>query len=273
MSHKISAVLGALALMITSAQSLARDDFGSCYGALQDIKPVTIPVRELFILVDQTFSPNDALRQQVDKLVQEYMRAGDRITLVGFSANTGGQYTNILLSGMLDIPVPESLRYQQSKKSLGRFDACLLRQNALAHQAVRQQLQAALSGLPDTPKTELLGNLGRISSQLVAPSPARQKSVLLVSDMLENSSIDSFYKSGKLRQLDPVATLDNARKHRVLGQWQGTRLYVCGAGGISEHYVDEQKLSALRAFWQQYFGATGGQMAGWGQPALLTDLL
>ena len=256
----------------------ASDVIASCYDS--KLSAPTVPVAvEIFLIIDQTTLLDDQLKQSVANQLRPFLAAGNAFSVLVFSAFTQGRYTQLVTSGQLDHPLPAARRNDVSKPLLSRFDQCMSRQPALAAQAVGGALRTAFGeSSGDIAKSDVLASLKDISGK-VRQSQATAKVVLLVSDMLENSSVSSFYASQSVRRIDPERELKTAIDSQLIGDFGGARIYVLGAGLLSDDakknksaYRDPKTMQALASFWKSYFEQSKAQLVEFGQPALLSQI-
>jgi hypothetical protein len=234
---------------------------------------------ELFVVIDQTVALDDQLKQGVANQVRPFLTAGNGFSVLVFSAYTQGKYTQLLTSGQLDHPLPNAQRNDISKPLLARFDQCMARQPALAAQVAGAALRSAFDGSSgEIAKSDVMASLKDISAK-VRQSPAKDKVVLLVSDMLENSSVSSFYASQAVRRIDPAHEMKLAESNQMVGDFGGARVYVLGAGLLNNdskknqaQYRDPKTMQALSSFWKSYFDKSKAQLIEFGQPALLNQI-
>lgn len=162
---------------------------------------------------------------------------------------------------------------------MAKFDQCTKKQLKLAGQAIGLGLKASFGeNAQMINKSDVMTNLKDISSR-VKKSTAQHKRVLVVSDMLENSALTSFYAKQAVRQINPEKELANAKQQEALGDFAGARLYVFGAGLLAEGdqpakntYRSPQIMAALNKFWQGWFKASNAELIEFGQPALLNPI-
>lgn len=165
------------------------------------------------------------------------------------------------------------------KPRLSKFDQCMARQSAQATQAVGGALHTSFDGTSgDIAKSDVFASLKDISGK-VRQSKANEKVVLLVSDMLENSSVSSFYASQSVRRIDPERELKLATDSQLIGNFGDARVYLIGAGLLSDDgkknkaaYRDPKTMQALASFWKSYFDKSKAQLVEFGQPALLNQV-
>ncbi len=273
----IAALFATLALISTSAFA-GTNAVPSCYDA-KLIAPNAPLTTELFVLIDQTTLLDDQLKQSVAEQVRPFLGKGNGFSVLVFSAFTQGKYTQLLTSGQLDHAMPDALRSDVSKPMLGKFDQCMTRQTGLAGQAVGGALRLAFEGSSgEIAKSDVLASLKDISSK-VRQSKATTKVVLLVSDMLENSSVSSFYSNQAVRKIEPSKEMKLAVDNDLIADFGGARVFVLGAGLLSDDakktkasYRDPKTMLALSSFWKTYFEKSNAQLIEFGQPALLNQV-
>jgi len=250
----------------------------SCYDA--KLAPYRSEIKQdLYILVDQTTKLDEQLKQQVADQVRPFLIAGNSFSVLVFSSYSQGKYTQSLVTGVLEQKMPVTVRNDISKPLLTKHDQCMARQTQIAVQAAGVALQFAFDGTSnDLAKSDILASLKDIAGK-VRQSPANSKIVLLVSDMLENSSISSFYQNQSVRHINPEKELQLVAENKMFGDFGGARVFVLGAGLLSEDartkksiYREPQTISALQNFWRSYFEKSNAQLIEFGQPALLNPI-
>lgn len=274
LTHKtlLFAVMG-LAL---NASAGVINDIPSCYKANKLANPTPVPESELFVAIDQTTPLDDNLKRQVMEIVGAQMKPGNAYSLFTFSAYNQGNYLTMLSRGELEKNLPVAVRDDTGTKVLGQFDACMAGQQRYAGQLLGKHLQQAMSNSSDNlARSDVLASLKEISNR-ITQSSAKNRILLLVSDMLENSSVSSFYANHAVRKLDPATELPKVEREKLLGNFGGARVYVIGAGMITEDkkrikgvYRDPVTMQALESFWRGYFDKSGAKLAEFGKPALL----
>lgn len=252
------------------------NDIPSCYKANKLANPLPTPESELFVAIDQTTPLDDNLKQQVMEIVGAQMKPGSAYSLFTFSAYNQGNYLTMLSRGELEKNLPLAVRDDTGSKVLGQFDACMAGQQRYAGQLLGKHLQQAMSNSSDNlARSDVLASVKEISYR-ITQSSAKTRIFLLVSDMLENSSVSSFYANHAVRKLDPATELKKVEREKLLGNFAGARVYVIGAGLITESnkrnkgvYRDPVTMQALESFWRTYFEKSGAKLAEFGKPALL----
>lgn len=241
-------------------------------GAIPQAGP---PDTALFVAIDAT-TPLDAdLRQQVLDHIKPFLVAGNTIAVAVFPSAEKTPQPDLVLSGRLDTPLDSATRGALSKSLLARFDQCLLTQKQMARQYTAQALKRLFdTATGSTGQTEVMGSM-RALSQAVQASTARNKVVLVVSDMLEHSEAGDFYADHRrtVRRVDPVQELRMADSRHLFGDFGGARVYVLAAGvlpdgGKVKPESDRRAMQLLRDFWSGYFGKSHAQLADFGQVEL-----
>jgi len=275
------ALLTVSTCMLTSVSALAgvQNDIPSCYRANPQLGKSSPSVQtELFILIDQTTLLDSRLQNSVRENVLRLIRPGHSFTLAVFSAFAQGRYMEILNSGALEVGLSESDRDTISASALRSFDACLSGQAAYGLKLIQTALAHAFSDSSSSlARSDVMASIKDLS-QRVRVSVAKEKIVFIVSDMLENSSISSFYSASNLRLIDPAQELRKAQAAQMIGDFNGARVFVLGAGIVGENtkqpgktpYRDPKAISALREFWISLLSHSNATVVEFGAPSLLS---
>lgn len=269
-------LISTLSLLLSGLAAAAQPtDIPSCYDItnLAQYK-VGITNRQLIVIVDQTAELDDRLKKSVHEQVDQFIQPGDQVQIVAFSANAKGKYTEILYNGIFDATLTARIRNSIGKTTLNRFDACMKAQPQAKAKLHRKLSEAYGDETESFPKTELIGSLLQVGSNIIANSPSERKVLLIVSDMLENSSITSFYASNSVRQIDPTVELQKIVKSGISGDLGGADVYVIGAGFVSKGmaYSSQLALDNLEAFWNELFSQHNGTLQQFGKPQLLSPI-
>ncbi|MBZ2169469.1 hypothetical protein [Marinobacter sp. F4216] len=251
-----------------------RDDFPTCYGVLGGMVQEQPAKRELFVVIDQTLEFNVDLKRHVHAKVHEYLQPGDRVSVLTFSAYAEGRYAQMPLTGKLDHPLDEDTRFETGKSDLRKFDRCMERQQAFVRAKVDETLKAAFAeASTDLPKTELMGSLFNFGHGVISASQTPEKTVLIVSDMMENSSAVSFYRNGGISNLNVDAALKQTEEAGLFSNLGGATVNVIGAGiSGNDGYLSQTAMRKMQSFWRDYFEQSEARLAGWGQPELFGSI-
>ena len=253
---------------------LARNDVPSCYNALKMENPNSSIEKELFILVDQTTPLDKNIMIYTYKNMMKFIKNGYGVSIVSFSANSNGKYTDVAYSGNLENLLADNKKHTIAKKVLRKYEACMNGQYKFAKKKATKALVRVLKGAnKKLPHSDIIKSLDDISKHIIKASKASKKVVLLVSDMIEHSSITTFYHKGSLKKIDTKKELDIVKKSGHIADFDGADVYVIGAGIIGKKgYRDAKTLKRLSQFWKEYFSMTNANLKAFGTPMLLEDI-
>jgi hypothetical protein len=261
-------------LLTLSALLAARNDVPSCYKALKIENPDAATLKELFILVDQTTQLDKKLMIYTYKNMMKFIKNGYAVTIASFSSNANGKYTDVAYSGKLENLLPDSAKHEIAKKKLRKYQGCMNGQYKYAKKKAPKALVTTLKGAnKKLPHSDILKSLDDIAEHVIKPSKAKEKVVLLVSDMMEHSSITSFYSKGSLKRIDTKSEMAKLKKSGYTADFDGAKVYVIGAGMVGKKsYRDSKTLKALTSFWESYFAQSNAKLKAIGTPMLLEDI-
>lgn len=250
----------------------------SCYN-----KKIQLPNKttetEIFLIIDQTTLFNTSLQQSVANNVRLFLKPNHAFSVTQFSAFTQGHYTDVLVSGKLQPVINEEMRDDISKPLLSKLDQCLAMQSSLSMKQVGKAMRSAFSGSSSTlTNSDILASLKDISSK-VRQSKSDNKVVFVASDMLEHSSLTSFYSKQSVRLINASKELKIATDNDMLADFDGAKVYIIGAGLLAEDskqpkgiYRSPQTMQSLAKFWKDWFKVSNGELIEFGQPALLSTI-
>lgn len=256
-------------LFANSAQNTLSE---SCYSRTntQQWQP-SASGRQLTVVIDQTVVLPDALQHSVWDKISAFIKPGDEVKLYTFSALVPGQYMQLVADDTLDVPPSVSAKGNIPMDDLEDLESCLSQQNSrFTATWGRSLVKAMQESRSDIPKSEIMHSLKNIGEDLKA-SPANQRIIFLVSDMLENSDAASFYQRNQIRKLDVPKILANVKRQGLFANMDGASIYVLGAGlmtSSSSHYIGGETLDSLQNFWQQWFSMSNAKLVAFGTPAL-----
>jgi len=263
-----------LILLTLSTLLLSRNDVPSCYKALNINNQNNNIQKELFILVDQTTILDKKLMIYTYKNMMNFIKNGYAITIVSFSSNAKGKYTDVAYSGKLESLLPDDAKHDIAKKILRKYQGCM---NGQYKYAKKKATKALVRTLKDAnkklPHSDIIKSLDDIAKHIIKPSSAQEKIVLLVSDMIEHSSITTFYSKGSLKKIDTKNELAKVKSSGHMADFTGAKIYVIGAGMVTKNaYRDSKTLGYLTEFWKIYFSATNANLKAIGTPMLLENI-
>lgn len=247
----------------------------NCYEINKIEKPSATPKEAVFVLIDETTPFGDSLKEQILNNALKFAEFGNHIFVAKYSAFLDGRYNEVLFEFTLDTPLDEKARYELNKNSLAKFDKCLKDQLGYVRKNMSQKINDAfLKDGESVAKSDIFYALQDFSKNSISPFEAEKKVVLLASDMLENSSITTFYAKGAPRQINAKKELEILSKNELFGDFGEAEIYVVGAGltetkkGSKGGYVTPQILNSLREFWSSYFSSSNANLVEMGTPAL-----
>lgn len=246
---------------------------GSCYADIKYAQPMEPrATRGLYILIDETVPLSKEMKAKVERLVKGWGKKGDMVKIARFSASYRGLYPELVFYQKIESEPDPAFLYNLHYRDKVFIKKCLEEQKEKFNKEFSMQFNAALKNLnPKIPKTELLGSLKQLSKKLVVPDEAVEKTVLLISDGMENSAVTSFYKNKTLKNIKPKATIAKLRRKGMMGFWKNAKVYMYGVGLMPDkkRYADPKLVQNLQHFWERYFIEGGAKSAEIGTPELL----
>ncbi|MGP2484486.1 hypothetical protein ACTUSZ_16715 [Pantoea eucalypti] len=260
------------------SQAASRNDIPGCYdfAKLSHYRPADSG-RELVIVIDQTVKVPHEIKNASWQQVLRFTKPGDRVVLYQFSALLQNNFMQRMFDGQLDpLLADKNLRDGLGMESLKSLDKCLVQQKIYFGKTIGGLMAKSFAGQGDNiAKSEILDSLKRISDDL-AQDKAASRTIFLISDMLENSAFDSFYRNNTMRLLSPEKTLQQLNQQNLLTDFKGARVFIAGAGLIDtdtkNNYRSGKVLQQLEAFWRGYFTASHAELVSFGAPALNVEL-
>lgn len=234
--------------------------------------------RLALVAVDQTTLPDDNLTKKFLNLATSLVKPETEIASFSFSAFSQGKYLSESFRATLEKQLDEQTRYEIPKKTLATFDRCLAQKEPAVKKQLSQQVQQDMSGASgQLAKSDVLLSLIELSKVMQSKS-ASDKVVLVFSDMLENSSVTSFYANASVKKIDVEKEIAIVEKAGMIGDFGGAKVYVMGAGLLSEQgkskgvYRDPKTIQALKAFWFEWFKRSNAELVDFGTPEMLGEI-
>ncbi len=268
-----------LALALPCAVLAAeRNDLQSCYdrNGMADIKPAGTG-RELVVIIDQTIPMPEDLQRSSWGQIDRFVQPGDHVKLYTFSAFLPGEYLRQAYAGELDMPLEGAARDDANMRKLRSLDQCLTTQKKAFEAGFGKLFVKSLrDARQDIPKSEIMNSLHTVGEDMRREQGVNDRVVFLISDMLEHSDYTSFYASNQIKQLNVANELKLAESKGLFADLQGARVYVSGAGlvtdSVKQAYRSGKTMDSLNQFWTQYLGASNATLEGFGTPSLSSDL-
>jgi hypothetical protein len=258
-----------------AGQSFAGTFLNSCYD-LPGVKPPdNNPQKGLYVFIDQTMALTPLMKQAVIDLVSQWGANGERVKISRFSANISGQYSELVFDEVGNIPPTEPYLFHLRTKHKRQILACIEEKKNDFQNALTDSLFATLKLTDDKlPKTNLIHSLAEFAEQMVAVDDIEDKTVLLVTDGLENSDLFTFHKRGQVKLISPKQSLNKVRRKGLIPSWHKAKVYVMGLGYISDDkfYARPKIIKPLKQFWERYFAEGNAVLKAnsIGTPMLLT---
>lgn len=226
----------------------------------------------VFILIDETTLFNESLKKEVWDNVLKFIQAGNYVYIAKFSAFINNNYNTKVFDFSLDTPLTQQERYDTRKDTLAKLDKCLNDQFIYVAQNAQKSIFDSFQSVANAvPKSDILFSLKDFSENVIKVTNAQRKIVILASDMLENSSVTSFYSKSSMRFIKIKEELENVEENYLWGNFDEAEIYIIGAGLVSSqktNYRDPKKLGSLKAFWSSYFEKSNAKLMEMGQPSL-----
>lgn len=278
--RKIFVGINILLYTAVSAFAVTHNSIKSCYDLAKVEGKNTTINKELFILIDQTTALDDELKRSVIQNSVSNVNYGNAFTVAKFSAFVQGNYSGVVSSAQLDWPMKDDLRNDTPKKLLQGYDKCMKSQVGYAKKTLDNSISQTFGASTNTiVRSDIFKSLQELAKNTVKTSTAKQKTVFIVSDMLENSSITSFYQKNGVKKIDPAAEMKILETNNMLADFGGANVYVLGAGLVpstsskaADSYRDPKTMNALHDFWKMYFKKSNAKLIEFGQPALLNTV-
>lgn len=264
------------ALVAPLQSAMADADMPSCSSIAK--LPEQTAQSFLLVAVDQTTVADANLVSKFVHLATDAVKPSTAVSSYTFSAFSQGKYLSEGFSATLDAPIAETVRYDTPKKQLSVFDRCVMQKVPAITQRLQTTLQQSMQqASSDLAKSDVLHSLKELAD-VVKHHPAQNKSFLLFSDMLENSTITSFYAKNSVRLIDPTKELALVEKAGMFADFAGAKIYVMGAGLLSEQgkskgvYRDPKTMEALKAFWSEWFKRSNAELVEFGMPEMMGSI-
>jgi len=245
----------------------------SCFADIDYVKVTPQKTkRALYVLVDETVPLTANMKKRVVALLDDWGKPGDMIKIARFSASYRNLYPELVFSEEVEMMPGERFMFNLSYKDKKYVKLCLDEQRNNFKALFQKQLRLSLKNInPKIPKSELFGSLKLLSKQVYLPDVAEEKTVFLITDGIENSTVTSFYAKGKVRTINARKEISKVRRKGMMGYWKKSNVYVYGLGLMPDDksYATPETIQKLIRFWEQYFVESGGKVKAIGSPELL----
>jgi hypothetical protein len=235
------------------------------------------------VLLDETTVFDANMQKHIRQRLEPLVAYGVDFRVIGFSAFLDGRYAYPAYQTKIAAPLDEKTRVEMRKNHLKDFDTC--QQVALIK--ARKDLGVALDdyfakSTSQLAKSDIIGTLKEIADSNVLGAKGKLKRLVLVSDMLENSDITSFYANQAPRSIDAAKELQKVESKQLIADFKGASVYIIGAGTFpeirnvgqrgSKSYRSTSVMIPLQEFWAMYFEKSGAKVKGFGRPTLIEEI-
>jgi hypothetical protein len=239
------------------------------------------PTADIVVMLDETTVLDEHLKTSLNRKLAVLVKPGVHITVVRFSAFIAERYARVEMKAKLAVPLTDDQRNQTRKPVAQAYDQCLEIQQIRVQKALSAVVGTyAQSATTTIVRSDILGSLRDVGQSLLQRSAAKRKVVFLVSDMLENSSVTTFYHGNGVRQLKPEDELRKVEQANLFTDLSGAKVYVMGAGLIpvsskdagTKSYRSPPIIGALEHFWRSYFAKSNARLTAFGTPELMEEI-
>lgn len=239
------------------------------YNIQDDLKPRSTYI---LILFDQTTLISERLANHITEKIKPLVQPGTKFTFANFSTFSKDYYTSISHEFFLE-PLPSEKQEQEVPLGkLKKIKKCIAEKQNYIHQelliAMNKNLREANSTID---QSEIIKNLKDILQAKENDFQAKKSTVIIISDMLEHSSITSFYSNGTLREITPDSEFEKIKKLDFLANFHQSKVYIIGAGVVNDKNQKRliKAMENLKKFWIKYFEASNAKLSGFGAPELI----
>ncbi|MDD3466692.1 MAG: hypothetical protein PHE67_06025 [Campylobacterales bacterium] len=256
-------------------------NYKSCYDEFNETKfKKTDIFCESFVVIDQTTIMDANLQKNLLDKIEPLFVIGNAFTVAKFSTFSQNRYTSIVVDGYIEKPLTADEENDVPRNKLNKIKECFNQKVKTVNSDIKSGIKQALSESSSTlARSELFKSFQDLADSRIKQSNAREKIVILASDMLENSSISSFYANGgeSVRKIEPEEELKKVKQAGLLADFKGAKIYVIGAGLLAKQNRqdtgrDVQTMINLKKFWEMYFSASNAQLVAFGSPELLENI-
>lgn len=226
----------------------------------------------ILILIDQTTPLSERLKTHLLEQLKPLYVEGNTISIGELSTFSKDYYTRIVATSIIDAPLTYEDEQEVARNKIKKLERCIKNKSEQANIQIPQQIKKTLSNSnSNIDQSELFKSFQDITNATLKQSPSNKKIILIASDMLEHSSITSFYK----QNINPVQEIKKVKNADLLANFQGADIYVIGAGALSDTQSSKrsiQTMKNLKKFWELYFEASNGHLIEFGAPELLNPI-
>lgn len=281
MKNIITLMALVVALALPYSQALAEPAlFKTCYDAIgihaseNDSENSGIE-RSLYVIIDESVGFDANIIGRVADMVVEWSEPGRNIEIFRFSSNVEGRYSEKILEAPYPPEADEDFLDGIKRSMREKLGRCQKQRPMQLRSIIKRKILSTLESADKSiPKSDIVATISELS-RYINGKEQESKSVLIVSDMFENSSITSFYSKGSIRMLNAENEIKTMEKNNMMAEFGGADIYVVGLGyftgnahATSERYLDPKRRSPIINFWKQYFSKSNGNVVEIGAPLM-----
>ncbi len=246
------------------------------YGVLGYAKEMPIPNAALFVVADESVGFDKNMINRANKMLYHWLQSGRYVEVIRFSSGVRGRYTEVVTAGRVDPEPKDDFINNLRRSELGKFQKLHRKQPLIA----KKQAQKALLSIIKTsnksvPHSDIISNMKEVAAH-IKNVQAQRKVLFVLSDMLENSSVATFYSKGHVKSIDPIKTLQTTKELGMMADFgENVTVYVLGLGYFwtgegsgQEKYLDPIRSDRIAQFWKLYFEAGHAKIGEIGKPLM-----
>lgn len=230
----------------------------------------TTPSAHIIVAIDQTTEiPADVKSWVIDQVAKA--RPGARVEIVTFSSYTQNAHPTVKLNLSFDFAYPPNKVDDAPSGPLARYKVCVTDRSGKVILALKSAIDDAIQGFdPKANNSDIVSAIHEFSEKFDA-SDKGEKVLIVISDMLENSSILNFYSHGKMLPFDVKHALSITTPAKL----DGVKVVVAGAGLLpsgKSGYRSQSDLDRIDQYWSAFFEGSGASSVEIGHPVPMKDL-
>lgn len=221
--------------------------------------------REIFVIIDKSTPLPEVMQKNALINILALIKPETMVDIFTLSEHNKDGYLAFSGGYYFDSKLSEKDKNDFSSKAIQIYNQCLDVADAKTRASLTADFYDAMQSRAaeyNITRSDLLYGLKNIAASAVAASPAQQKIVFILSDMLENSSYLSFYTFGQLASMGVGEALYVVSLNDLFADFGGTDVFVVGAGYSPYQPIirNVRDKDALETFWSAYFRASNANL-------------
>jgi hypothetical protein len=253
-----------------------------CYVKANIQQDKRIMLKTVIVLLDETTVFDGTQKKHIADHLTTLVEPGTHVAYFAFSAFIQDKYMRPLFEYRIAGTLDESIRNNLRKDSLKDFDTCMLVAGKKAKNLILSNLENYHAGTSEKiSKSDIFAAIKDVGDSVLTRAKTKEKIIVLVSDMLENSGVSSFYSpNGGPRAINVAEELKKAQTKGMISDLRRSHIYVIGAGvfpasqlkSAGNGYRSQDIMGSLMDFWSQYFLQSNAELKGFGKPMLMNPI-